>query len=49
MKNKIALLGATGQTGSLLLEKALERGYTVKALVRNAHKIAITHERLHII
>ncbi|MEL6699947.1 MAG: SDR family oxidoreductase [Bacteroidota bacterium] len=49
MKNKIALLGATGQTGSILLEKALERGYTVKALVRNTHKITITHERLHII
>lgn len=49
MKNKIALLGATGQTGSIFLEKALEQGYTVKALVRNINKIAIAHERLHVI
>ncbi|MEM8567882.1 MAG: SDR family oxidoreductase [Bacteroidota bacterium] len=49
MKNKIALLGATGQTGSIFLEKAIEQGYTVKALVRNTNKIGMTHERLHII
>jgi len=36
---KILLLGATGRTGQLLLEQALERGHIVHALVRDKQKI----------
>jgi putative NADH-flavin reductase len=49
MENTIALLGASGQTGSIFLEKALENGYNVKALVRNPQKIKTQHERLEVI
>jgi putative NADH-flavin reductase len=36
---KIALLGASGQTGQQFLIQALAKGYSVKALVRNPEKI----------
>ncbi|WP_235299379.1 NAD(P)-dependent oxidoreductase [Portibacter marinus] len=49
MKSKIALLGATGQTGSVFLEKALAEGYTVKALVRKPDKVKVKHENLHVV
>lgn len=35
----IALIGATGKTGRSILKGALERGYTVKALVRATNKL----------
>ena len=38
-KKKIALFGATGNMGGKLLGQALERGYTIKALVRNPAKL----------
>jgi putative NADH-flavin reductase len=44
----IALLGATGKTGKHVLEKALAKGYKVKALVRNPQSMA-THPNLQII
>ena len=37
---KIALLGATGFVGSAILNEALDRGYTVTAIVRHPEKIA---------
>lgn len=43
------VLGATGGTGRQLLEQALERGYTVTALVRNPSKLVVEHPRLRII
>ncbi len=43
---RIALFGATGQTGSLFLEAALAKGYEVKALVRNPDKITIKNPKL---
>ncbi|MHA7130648.1 NAD(P)-dependent oxidoreductase [Algoriphagus namhaensis] len=46
---KIALLGATGQTGKEFLTLALEKGYTVKALVRSPEKVTSTHPNLEII
>lgn len=46
---KIALLGATGGTGSKFLEKALEKGYSVKALVRSPEKLTLKNDRLQII
>lgn len=46
---RIGLFGATGQTGSRVLEQALEAGHEVKALVRSPEKIAITSEKLEVI
>lgn len=49
MNKTIALLGGTGQTGSLFLQKALDRGYTVKALARNPAKITLSHDKLTVV
>lgn len=46
---KIALFGGSGQTGRLLLEQALEKGYHVKALVRTPEKVNVKHANLEII
>lgn len=46
---KIALFGATGQTGKEFLELALEKGYAVKALVRSPEKLHLNHQDLEII
>lgn len=46
---KIALFGASGQTGRLFLERALEKGYQVKALLRTPAKLAMKHPSLEII
>lgn len=45
---KVALIGATGYTGSALLEELLGRGHEVKALVREPSKIK-TRQNLEII
>jgi uncharacterized protein len=37
--SKIAIIGATGNVGSRLLDEALQRGHTVTALARDASKI----------
>jgi len=37
---KIAILGGTGNTGLQLVAQALQRGYTVTAIVRNPGKLA---------
>jgi putative NADH-flavin reductase len=36
---KILILGATGRTGKYLLNEALENGYEINVLVRNAKKV----------
>jgi putative NADH-flavin reductase len=46
---KIALFGATGQTGQKFLEAALAQGYEVKALVRNRAKVKVSDPKLTII
>jgi putative NADH-flavin reductase len=46
---KIALFGASGQTGQLFMERALAKGYYIKALVRNPAKLKAASERLEII
>lgn len=46
---KLFLVGATGQTGSILLDRALEQGHLVTAYVRSPEKIKITHENLEVI
>jgi len=41
---KIAIFGSTGFVGKILLEKALEKGYQVKTLVRDPEKLGIFKE-----
>lgn len=36
---KIAIIGASGKAGSLILKEAVERGHEVTAIVRNASKV----------
>ena len=43
---RIVLLGATGKVGRLVLQRALEQGHEVTALVRSPAKITQTHDRL---
>lgn len=45
---KIAVLGATGQTGQYLVSQALQQGHTVTAIVRNPGKLAVHHENLKV-
>jgi putative NADH-flavin reductase len=43
---KILLLGATGRTGKHILDRALQHGHNVHALVRNKQKVSTTHSNL---
>jgi putative NADH-flavin reductase len=45
---KILILGATGRTGKLILEEALNQGYEVNCLVREPKKIKKNHNNLKI-
>lgn len=45
----IALFGGSGQTGQPFLEKALDKGYKVKALARNPSKIPQQSDLLEIV
>ncbi|ATL29225.1 NAD(P)-dependent oxidoreductase [Streptomyces formicae] len=42
---RIAILGASGRTGSTLVEQAVERGHEVVALVRTPEKVAVPAPR----
>ncbi len=46
---KIALFGATGQTGQKFLELAIHEGYEVKALVRDKTKLKTQNPKLTIV
>lgn len=46
---KIAVVGATGQTGQYLVNQALQQGHVVTALVRNPGKLTVTHENLKVV
>ncbi|XP_073493135.1 flavin reductase (NADPH)-like [Phyllobates terribilis] len=46
---KLSVLGATGQTGAILVTQALQDGHEVTALVRNVRKMTIQHERLKVV
>jgi putative NADH-flavin reductase len=46
---KIAVFGASGGIGSLLVKRALAEGDTVYAYVRNPDKLQLRHDKLHII
>lgn len=43
---KIAILGATGRTGSLILQHALDAGHAVRALVRSPGRLRVAHPNL---
>jgi len=45
----LLIIGASGGTGRQLVAQALERGYTVTALVRNPAKLNIEHPQLKIV
>lgn len=46
---RILIYGATGRTGQLALEYALQKGYSVTALVRNPDKLTTKSDKLTII
>ena len=46
---KLFVIGATGGVGKEILKQALEAGHEVTAYVRNASKVDITHQLLHIV
>ncbi len=46
---KIAILGASGATGQLIVQQALDAGHTVRALVRDPKKLTATHPSLEIV
>ena len=48
MKKKIALFGASGQTGKHFLKLALEKGFEIKALVRNPKSISQNNSKLEV-
>ena len=48
-KSKIAVFGATGLTGGLVVEQALARGHEVAALVRDPRRLTMKHPRLEVI
>lgn len=46
---KLVIFGASGQTGRLLVEQALEKGHDVTAYVRREGAIALSHPKLRVI
>jgi uncharacterized protein YbjT (DUF2867 family) len=45
----LAVLGATGRTGRLVVEQALAAGHTVTALVRSPEKLTIANPNLRVV
>ena len=43
---RIFLLGATGRTGKLVMQQALQRDHIVHALVRDKSKVKLSHANL---
>jgi putative NADH-flavin reductase len=46
---RLLVLGATGGTGRLLVDQALEQGHTVTVLVRDPTRLGVTSDRLRVI
>lgn len=46
---KLAVFGATGLTGGLVVSQALEDGHEVTALVRDPRRVSLSHPRLTVI
>jgi putative NADH-flavin reductase len=45
----VLIIGATGRTGSLLVEQGLAVGFTITAFARHTDKITIQHDRLRVL
>ena len=43
---KLIVFGATGGTGSQLVEQAIEQGHSVTAFARSPEKIQLTHKKI---
>lgn len=46
---KVAIFGASGQTGRQLVEQALAHGHEVTAFVRDPARLPVRHERLRVV
>jgi putative NADH-flavin reductase len=46
---KIFVIGATGATGRQIVERGLNQGHEITALIRNLDKFQIQHESLHVV
>ncbi len=46
---RLAIIGATGETGQELTKQALASGHSVKALVRSPEKVTVKHDRLEVV
>lgn len=46
---KLLVLGATGATGRLVVDQALNAGHSVRALVRSPQKLTTTHAALEVV
>ena len=46
---KIVVFGATGIVGEAVVNEALKKGYEVTVLTRDAGKVTIRHEHLHVV
>ncbi|XP_062387038.1 flavin reductase (NADPH)-like [Sardina pilchardus] len=46
---RIAVLGASGQTGQYLVKQAIQKGYGVTAVVRSPDKLVLRHEKLKVV
>jgi putative NADH-flavin reductase len=46
---KVAIFGATGGTGRIMVRKALERGHEITAAVRNPSALSGSYERLRVV
>lgn len=42
----LVVVGATGRTGSQVVEQALQRGHRVTALARRPEQVSLRHDRL---
>lgn len=46
---KLVVLGATGRTGQEVVTQALAAGHQVTAVVRDPHKLPVTHDHLQVV
>ncbi|XP_077378168.1 flavin reductase (NADPH)-like [Festucalex cinctus] len=46
---RIAVLGASGQTGQFVVSQALQQGHAVTAVVRNPDKLTVHHDNLKVV